>query len=93
MSTFIGNHDLPRSIHFAEQTLPAWLGSNARQNAVTTNGSGAMPGPASPRETDPNAYERLANAFAVLLTNRARRSSTTATRLACRARAIRTTGG
>ena len=27
MSTFIGNHDLPRSIHYAEQTLPGWLGA------------------------------------------------------------------
>jgi glycosidase len=69
MSTFVGNQDLPRSIHFAEQTIPAWLGSNA-QAAATTNGSGnAWTGEPS-AETDPNTYERLANAFAVLFTTK-----------------------
>ncbi len=73
MSTFLGNHDLPRSIHYAEQTVPSWLGSNAQgiQNAVTTNGDRqhAWTGEPAP-ETDPNTYERLANAFAVLFTNK-----------------------
>jgi glycosidase len=69
MSTFIGNHDLPRSIHYAEQTLPSWLGSND-QDALTSNGSGnAWTGEPAP-ETDPNTYERLGNAFGVLLTNK-----------------------
>ncbi len=64
MSTFIGNHDLPRSIHYAEQTLPAWLGSSA-----TDGKSNAWSGQPS-LETDPNVYERMANAFAVILTNK-----------------------
>ncbi|MGD0525617.1 MAG: alpha-amylase family glycosyl hydrolase [Polyangiaceae bacterium] len=69
MSTFIGNHDLPRSIHYAEQTIPSWLGANA-QDALTTDGSGnAWTGEPAP-ETDPNTYERLGNAFGVLLTNK-----------------------
>jgi glycosidase len=69
MSTFIGNHDLPRSIHYAEQTLPSWLGAND-QDALTSNGSGnAWTGEPAP-ETDPNTYERLQNAFAIILTNK-----------------------
>jgi glycosidase len=69
MSTFVGNQDLPRSIHFAEQTIPAWLGANA-QAALTTDGSGnAWTGEPS-LETDPNTYARLGNAFAVLFTTK-----------------------
>ena len=64
MSTFIGNHDLPRSIHYAEQTLPGWLGSSA-----TDGKSNAWSGQPS-LESDPNVYERMANAFAVILTNK-----------------------
>jgi glycosidase len=83
MSPFVGNQDLPRSIHFAEDSLPSWLGTagngeSAIQNAVTYDGeytwstteaSNAQwtPEPAYP-ESDANAYERLANAFAVILT-------------------------
>jgi glycosidase len=69
MSTFVGNHDLPRSIHYAEQTVPSWLGGNI-QSALTTNGAGNAWVGEPPAETDPNAYQRLANAFAVLLTNK-----------------------
>jgi glycosidase len=69
MSTFIGNHDLPRSIHYAEQNLPAWLGSND-QAALTTNGQGNAWTGEPTTETDPNTYQRLANAFAVILTNK-----------------------
>jgi glycosidase len=78
MSTFIGNQDLPRSIHFAEATMPSWLGSSGSgtpiQNAVTYNGE-YTPGtqtwtPEPAMETDPNTYERLANAFAVTLTTK-----------------------
>ena len=78
MSTFIGNQDLPRSIHFAEETIPSWLGSNI-QNAVTYNGeytpsstsaSNATWTAEPTAETDPNTYERLANAFAVILTTK-----------------------
>ena len=64
MSTFIGNHDLPRSIHYAEQTLPGWLGSSA------TDGKSSSWSGQPPVEMDPNVYERMANAFAVLLTNK-----------------------
>jgi glycosidase len=69
MSTFVGNQDLPRSIHYAEQTIPSWLGSNA-QAAATTNGSGNAWTNEPNAETDPNTYERLANAFAVLFTTK-----------------------
>jgi glycosidase len=84
MSTFIGNQDLPRSIHFAEQTVPSWLalgatGESAIQTAVTYDGeytassteaTNAAWTPEPALETDPNTYERLANAFAVILTNK-----------------------
>jgi glycosidase len=70
MSTFIGNHDLPRSIHYGEDSLPGWLGSNV-QAALTTNGQGnAWTGEPQATDSDANAYERLANAFAVLFTNK-----------------------
>jgi glycosidase len=69
MSTFVGNQDLPRSIHYAEQTIPSWLGSSA-QAALTTNGSGNAFANEPSLETDPNTYERLANAFAVLFTTK-----------------------
>jgi len=69
MSTFVGNQDLPRSIHFAEQTIPSWLGSNA-QDALTTNGSSNAWTNEPVLETDPNTYERLGNAFAVLFTTK-----------------------
>ncbi len=69
MSTFIGNQDLPRSIHYAEQTIPSWLGGNVGA-ALTTNGAGNAWANEPSLETDPNTYERMANAFAVLFTNR-----------------------
>jgi len=69
MSTFVGNQDLPRSIHFAEQTVPAWLGSDD-QDALTTNGAEYAWTGEPNAETDPNTYERLANAFAVLFTTK-----------------------
>ncbi|HEY8040608.1 MAG TPA: alpha-amylase family glycosyl hydrolase [Polyangiaceae bacterium] len=62
MSTFVGNHDLPRSIHYAEDT-PLW--SNSADNGKGLAWSG-QPG----LSTNPRAYERLANAFAVMLTNK-----------------------
>jgi glycosidase len=61
MSTFIGNHDLPRSIHFAEDT-PFWSDSATDGKANAWSDQPAL-------STNPNAYERLANAFAVLMTN------------------------
>ncbi|HWZ90231.1 MAG TPA: alpha-amylase family glycosyl hydrolase, partial [Polyangiaceae bacterium] len=70
MSTFIGNHDLPRSIHYAEQTLPTWLHDGSPSNPSAGDGkSNAWAGQPA-LETDPNAYQRLANAFAVILTNK-----------------------
>jgi glycosidase len=62
MSTFIGNHDLPRSIHYAEDT-PFWSNSadDGKANAWANEPQ---------LSTNPRAYERLANAFAVLMTNK-----------------------
>jgi glycosidase len=67
MSTFIGNQDLPRSIHFAEDTLPAWLNVGTPS---ATDGKGSAWSGQPALSTNPNAYERLANAFAVILTNK-----------------------
>jgi glycosidase len=62
MSTFIGNHDLPRSIHMAEDN-PVWTNpyTDGKDRAWTN-----QPGLPSGR----SAFERLANAFAVLFTNK-----------------------
>lgn len=62
MSTFLGNHDVPRSIHFADDT-PLW--SDVWANGKDRNWSNQ---PAQP--TNASAYERLALGFAVLWTNR-----------------------
>jgi glycosidase len=62
MSTFIGNHDLPRIIHLATNT-PAWddQSKDGKERAWSN-----QPGAVSELE----AYERVANGFAVLYTNR-----------------------
>jgi glycosidase len=62
MSTFIGNHDLPRIIHLAQDT-PLWgdQGSDGKDKNWSN-----QPGLVSTL----SAYERVANAFAILLTNR-----------------------
>lgn len=63
MSTFLGNHDLPRIIHVASNNRP-WgddQGSDGK-NLAWQN----QPGPVS----ELAAYERVANGFAVLFTNR-----------------------
>jgi glycosidase len=70
MSTFIGNHDLPRSIHYAEQTLPGWLSAGSPSNPSAADGKNAAWSGQPQTESDPNTYERLANAFAVILTNK-----------------------
>lgn len=70
MSTFIGNHDLPRSIAYAEQTLPSWLSASSPQNPSAADGKSNAWSNQPQTETDPNTYERLANAFAVILTNK-----------------------
>ncbi len=65
MSTFVGNADLPRSIHFAEDTLPSWLSSSA-DNGQTNGWESAEPA----LETEQAVYDRLANAFGLLMTNK-----------------------
>ncbi len=60
MSTFIGNHDMPRPIHFAQDT-PVWDNEwDDGKNIAWINKPG-LPGGTS-------AFERLANAFTVLFT-------------------------
>ncbi len=62
MSTFLGNHDVPRAIHFADDT-PLWTDPWA--NGKDRNWSNQ---PTQPAAT--SAYERLALGFVVLWTNR-----------------------
>lgn len=62
MSTFIGNHDLPRVIHLA-QNSPLWGDQGAGGKEIAWSG---QPGLVGERE----AYERMAAGFAVILTNR-----------------------
>jgi glycosidase len=62
MSTFIGNHDVPRAIHFAEDT-PMW--SDVWAGGKDRNWSNQ---PTQPSGS--SAYERLAVGFALLWTNR-----------------------
>lgn len=63
MSTFVGNHDLPRIIHLAANNR-LW-GDNQADDGKGNAWSG-QPGPVAELE----AYERVANAFGVLYTNR-----------------------
>ena len=63
MSTFIGNHDLPRIIHLAANNR---LWGNDQGSDGKNLAWGGQPGPVGEIE----AYERVANAFAVLYTNR-----------------------
>jgi glycosidase len=63
MSTFIGNHDLPRIIHLAANNR-LW-GDDQGSDGKNLAWSG-QPGPVAEME----AYERVANAFGVLYTNR-----------------------
>ena len=58
MSTFVGNHDLPRVIHLAEEP-PKWGGQGDDGKNLAWQG---QPGVSNQRK----AYEKLANAFAVL---------------------------
>jgi glycosidase len=60
MSTFVGNHDVPRPIHFAQDT-PLWGDEWANgKDRAWTNQPG-LPGESS-------AFERLANSFTLLFT-------------------------
>ncbi|MFO0686437.1 MAG: alpha-amylase family glycosyl hydrolase [Sandaracinus sp.] len=61
MSTWIGNHDIPRAIHFASGQIGdcrqgSWVGNSWSPTTYT-------------QPTDAAPYERLALAFAVMLTN------------------------
>jgi glycosidase len=62
MSTFIGNHDLPRSIHLGEDT-PMWGNPYTDGKDRAWANQPQLPGYRSP-------FERLGVAFAVLLTNK-----------------------
>src|SRR3569833_1491603 len=62
MSTFIGNHDVPRSIHFAEDT-PMWDNEWSDGKDRAWSGQPSPPGNNAP-------FERLANAFAILYTTK-----------------------
>lgn len=71
MATFLGNHLLPRSISYGEQTLPAWLSEDDPANPSASDGeSTAWVNTPPVVEPDANAYQRLANAFAVIFTNK-----------------------
>ncbi len=61
MSTFVGNHDVPRSIHFAQDN-PAWSDPWAGGKERAWSNQPGLPSGTS-------AFERLSNAFAVLFTN------------------------
>lgn len=60
MTTWIGNHDIPRAIHFASGEIP-----NCREGSNVGNGWSWRPG----QPADAAAYERLGLSFAVLMTN------------------------
>ena len=62
MSTFVGNHDLPRSIHLGQDT-PTWTNPYDDGKNLAWASSPGLPAQRS-------AFERLANAFAVLFTNK-----------------------
>jgi glycosidase len=61
MSTFLGNHDVPRTIHFADDT-PAW--TDPWTDGKDRNWSNQ---PTQPTST--NAYDRMAVGFALIMTN------------------------
>jgi glycosidase len=63
MSTWIGNHDIPRAIHFAN----GGFGGNCYEGSNV--GNGWNPG-AYTQPTNAEPYERLGLAFGVMLTNR-----------------------
>lgn len=62
MSTFLGNHDVPRSIHFAEDQ-PLWDDAWAGGKESSWSNTPGLPSGTS-------AFQRLANAFTVLYTLR-----------------------
>lgn len=60
MTTWIGNHDVPRAIHFASRQI-----GNCTQGSDPSNGWTAS----YPQPAEPEPYERLGVAFAIMLTN------------------------
>lgn len=60
MTTWIGNHDIPRAIHFASREI-----GNCREGSNTSNGWTRN----FPQPVDTAAYERLELSFAVMMTN------------------------
>jgi glycosidase len=60
MTTWIGNHDIPRPIHFASREI-----GNCREGSFTGNAWHWGPG----QPTDAAAYERLGLVFAVMFTS------------------------
>jgi glycosidase len=62
MSTFIGNHDVPRVIHFAEDN-PMWGNEWSDGKDRAWNNQPGLPGGTS-------AFERVANAFTILYTSK-----------------------
>jgi glycosidase len=62
MSTFVGNHDLPRIIHLAQEP-PVWSNQADDGKNLAWNNQPQLP-------SQRKAFEKLANAFAVLFTNR-----------------------
>ena len=61
MSPFLGNHDLPRIVHYA-QTPPLFSDQADDGKSLTWSGQPSEP-------TDQKTFDKVANAFAVLLTN------------------------
>lgn len=61
MTTWIGNHDIPRAIHFASRQI-----GDCR--AGSHPGNGWIPA-SFPQPTDAAPYERLGVAFAIMMTN------------------------
>lgn len=62
MTTWIGNHDIPRAIHFASRQI-----GNCREGSSTGNGWNAA---AFQQPADAAPYERLGVAFAIMMTGR-----------------------
>lgn len=60
MTTWIGNHDIPRPIHFASREI-----GNCREGSSPSNGWTSS----FNQPSDPAAYERLGLSFVVMMTN------------------------
>jgi glycosidase len=60
MTTWIGNHDIPRTVHFASREI-----GNCREGSNPGNGWSWRPS----QPTDAAPYERMAVSFAILMTN------------------------